>query len=248
MAFGAEWFISDPAEIRPFRWALVILAADAALMLPTMVVNAVLIAHYRFDVLSWVQLAALVVRAALIVGLVSRGHSIVALAIVVFGTNMLSRAVLVVMAGYLFPWLALGPALFRRAQACQLVGYGKHAFLASCADRARSTAGILVVALFSTWSTVTHYGIAVRIAQLFAELMLQSLGVVGPFSCGRMPSAISEDPQDLAPHHAAECSGIGHDGGSGFIHWPSFIEVWIGEDYRDAYLPLAILTCRSRYG
>ena len=52
--------------------------------------------------------------------------------------------------------------------------------LAGCADRVRSTAVIFVVGFFLDMAAVTHYGIAARIAQLFAELMLQSLGVVGP--------------------------------------------------------------------
>jgi O-antigen/teichoic acid export membrane protein len=243
IAFGAGWFSSEPTEIWRFRWVVVILGADAALLLPTMVVNAVLLAHYRFDVLSSVQLAALAVRTALIVGLVLRGHSIVALAIAVLGTNMLSRAVLVVLAGRLFPWLALRPALFDRAQARQLLGYGRHAFLAACSDRIRSTAGIIVVAAFLDLATVTHYGIAARIAQLFAELMLQSLGVVGPLFMRTDALGNRERTREnfLLTTRLSVLASVTTAGGIALIGG-RFIEVWIGEDYGDAYWPLVILT------
>lgn len=243
IAFAAEWLVSGLTEIWTFRWVVVILAVDAALLLPAMVVNAVLLAHYRFDVLCWAQLAALVVRTALIVLLILRGHSIVALAVVTFGINMLTRAVLVVVAGHLFPWLELRSALFDRGRARQLLGYGGHALMAACGDRTRSTAGIVVVAAFLDVATVTHYGIAVRIAQLFAEMMLQSLGVVGPLFMRSEALGDRESTRRtfLLTTRLSVLASVTAAGGIALVG-ERFIEVWIGPDYRDAYWPLVILT------
>lgn len=243
IAFGAEWFISDPLEIRAFRHVVLILAVDAAVALPALVLNAVLLAHYRFDVLSCVQVAALLVRTALMVWVVLEGHSIVALATIVLSTNVLSRAVLAVVVRHLFPWIELRPALFHRAQARRLFRYGRHAFLAGCADRVRSTAGIIVVASFLDMAAVTHYGIAARIAQLFAELMLQSLGVVGPLFM--RSDALGDRAKTreilLLTTRLSVLASVAMAGAIILLGLP-FIEFWIGQDYRDAYLPLAILT------
>lgn len=243
VAFGAEWFMSDPAEIGAFRYVMLILAADAAVGLPALVINAVLLAHYRFDVLSYVQLAALVVRTALMVWLVLAGHSVVALAVVVLSINLLSRAVLVVVVRCLFPWIELRPTLLHRRQARQLFRYGSHAFLAACADRIRSNAGIIVVASFLDIATVTHYGIAARIAQLFAELMLQSLGVVGPLFMRSHALGDRVKTRDvfLLTTRLSVVASVTTAGGVVLVG-DRFIGLWIGEDYRDAYWPLVILT------
>ena len=243
IAFGAEWLIGDPVEISAFRYVVLILAADAAVSLPAMVVNAVLLAHYRFDVLSCVQVAALAVRTALMVWLVMAGYSIVALALVVLSTNLLARAALAFVVRYLFPWIELRPALFHPTQARQLFRYGTHAFLAACADRVRSNAGIIVVASFLDIATVTHYGIAARIAQLFAELMLQSLGVVGPLfmRSDALGDRAKTRETFLLATRLSVLASVTTAGGIVLLG-DRFIGSWIGEDYRDAYWPLAILT------
>jgi O-antigen/teichoic acid export membrane protein len=243
IAFGAEWFISDPSEIKAFRYVMLILAADAAVALPALVVNAVLLAHYRFDVLSYVQLAGLVVRTALMVWLVLAGYSIVGLAIVVLSINLLSRIALVFAARRLFPWIELRPALIDRRSARQLFHYGRHAFLAACADRIRSHGGIIIVASFLDIATVTHYGIAARIAQLFAELLVQSLGVVGPLFMRSDPLGDREKTREdfLLTTRLSVLAAVMTAGGVVLLG-DRFIGFWIGEDYRDAYWPLVILT------
>jgi O-antigen/teichoic acid export membrane protein len=243
IAFGAKWFISDPLEINAFRHVLLILALDAAVALPALVANAVLLAHYRFDVLSCVQVAALLLRTALMVWVVLEGHSIVAMAVVVLVINLLSRAALAVAVRHLFPWIEVRPALLQRAQARQLFRYGRHALLAGCADRVRSTAGIFVVGFFLDMAAVTHYGIAARIAQLFAELMLQSLGVVGPLLMRADALGDREKTRRilLLTTRLSVVTSV-TAAGAIILLGHRFIESWIGPGYRAAYFPLAILT------
>lgn len=243
IALGGTWLISDPGELWSFRLVVMILGADAVLLLPTMIINALLLAHYRFDVLSCVQLAALAVRTALFVILVLGGFSIVALAVAGIGTNIVSRILLAALARRLFPWIEVKPGLFCRRQARQLLDYGRHAFVAAFADRIRSNAGIIVVAAFLDLATVTHYGIAARIAQLFAEFMVQSLGVVGPLFMR------SDALGDRAKTRAillltTRLSVLASVMTAGIIVMlgDDFIGFWIGEDYQDAYWPLVILT------
>jgi O-antigen/teichoic acid export membrane protein len=243
IAWGAAWFMSDPAEIRAFRYVVLILGADAAVLLPALVVNAVLLAHYRFDVISWAQLGALALRTALIVYVVVQEHSIVAIALVTLFVNLVSRASLAVLARSLFPWIELKPALFRPRQARRLLRYGTHAFLAAWADRIRSNAGIIVVAAFLDIATVTHYGIAARIAQMFSELLAQGLGVVGPHFMRSDPLGDRGQTREdflLATRLSVLASVT--TAGAIMLLGDDFIEFWIGQDYRDAYWPLVILT------
>jgi O-antigen/teichoic acid export membrane protein len=164
------------------------------------------------------------------------------MALVIFSVNTVSRVALAAVARHLFPWIRLRSALVHLNQARQLFRYGKHAVLAACADRIRSNAGIIIVASFLDIMTVTHYGIAARVAQLFAELMVQSLGVVGPLFMRSDPLGDSEKTREdfLLTTRLSVLASITTAGGIVLIG-NRFIEFWIGEDYRDAYWPLVIL-------
>jgi O-antigen/teichoic acid export membrane protein len=243
IAWSAAWFISDATEVWTFRYVVLILGADAAVLLPALVIHAVLLAHYRFDVISWAQLAVLAVRAALIVYVVLQGHSIVAMALVTLLINLVWRTSLAVLARSLFPWIELKRALFRLRQARRLLRYGTPAFLAACADRIRSNAGIIVVASFLDIATVTHYGIATRIAQMFSELLVQGLGVVGPHFMRSNPLGDRGQTREdflLATRLSVLASVT--TAGAIMLFGDRFIEFWIGQAYGDAYWPLVILT------
>jgi O-antigen/teichoic acid export membrane protein len=239
----AAWFIGDPTEIWPFRYAVLILGADSAVSLPAIVINAILLAHYRFDVICWAQLAVLAIRTVLTVYLVLQGYSIVAMALVILSVNMVARVALAVVARCLFPWTELTPALFRLSQVRQLFRYGQHAFLAACADRIRANAGIIVVASFLDMATVAHYGIAARIAQLFSELLAQSLGVVGPlFMRSDAVGDRAKTREDFLLTTRLSALASITTAGAIVLLGDSFIGSWIGEEYRDASWPLVILT------
>jgi O-antigen/teichoic acid export membrane protein len=137
VALGAGWFLDDPAEIALFRSVVLILGADVALAFPFAVFNGLLVARYRFDIVSGVQLIALSMRALLIVYFVSRGYSILALAVITFAVDLPSRLALAAAAWRLFPSLKLSRAHFRSEQARELFGYGKYTFVAASADRLR---------------------------------------------------------------------------------------------------------------
>ena len=97
--------------------------------------NAVLIGHYRFDIVSAIQLTALAVRTALIVYFISRGHSILALAVITLAVSLPSRLAVALAARRLLPSLKLSQAHFRPDKARELFGYGRYTFIAALADR-----------------------------------------------------------------------------------------------------------------
>jgi O-antigen/teichoic acid export membrane protein len=243
VALGAGWFLHDPAEIAVFRQVVVILGADVALAFPFAVFNGLLIAHCRFDILSGVQLLALAARTALIVYFISRGYSLLALAVITLSVNLPSRLALAAAARRLFPSLQLSAAHLRWEQARQLFGYGKYAFIAVSADRVRFHVDTVVVASFLGVGLVTHYAIAARLAQLFMELMIRALGVLGPVFM-RVEALGDRDQMRRALLLATRVSVLASVTVAGgiIILGERFIELWVGEAYADAYWPLVILT------
>jgi O-antigen/teichoic acid export membrane protein len=243
VALGAGSFFDDPAEIALFRSVVLILGADVALAFPFAVFSGLLVARYRFDVVSGVQLIALSARALLIVYLVSRGYSILALALITFGVDLSSRLALAAAAWRLFPSLRLSREHFRPEQARELFGYGKYTFIAASADRLRFHVDTVIVASFLGVGSVTHYAIAARLTQLFMDLMIRALGVLGPVFMRLDASGDRAQMQQtfLLATRVSALASITVAGGI-IIFGERFIELWIGEAYEDAYWPLVTLT------
>jgi O-antigen/teichoic acid export membrane protein len=242
VALAGPWFFTDAGEIAVFRWVVLILGADVALAFPFAAFNAVLVGHYRFDIVSAVQLTALAVRTVLIVYFIDQGYSIVALAVIALAVNLPSRLAVAVAARRLLPWLKLSQAHFRPDQVRALFGYGKYTFIAAAADRIRFQIDTLVVATFLGVALVTHYAIAARVTQLFMELMIRALGVVGPVFTRLDASGDHARLQQtfLLATRVSVLTAVTVAGGI-VILGERFIGLWIGEDYQDAYWPLVIL-------
>jgi O-antigen/teichoic acid export membrane protein len=243
VALGAGSFFENPSELAAVRQAVLILGADVALGFPFAIFNAVLVAHYRFDLISYVQLLGLALRTGLVVYFVGQDYSIVVIAVITLAVSLISRFAVLAAAWRVLPSLQLHPSLFDRRRAGELFGYGKYTFFAASADRVRFQVDTLVVASFLGVGAVTHYAIAERIAQLFMHSVLEALGVIGPLFTrfdalgdhgkSRETLLLTTRLSTLASVMLAGCI---------LILGQRFIEVWIGRDYRDAYWPLVILT------
>jgi O-antigen/teichoic acid export membrane protein len=242
VALAGPWLFTDTGEAAVFQRAVVILGADVALTFPFAVFNAVLVAHYRLDIASVVQLIALAVRTALIVYFVSRGHSILAIAVVTLAVNLPARLTLAGMARHLLPSLDLSRAHFQPERARELFGYGKYTFIAAAGDRIRFQVDTMVVASFLGVGLVTHYAIAARVTQIFMDLMLRAFGVIGPVFM-RVDALGNREQMRQTFLLATRVSALAliTVAGAIIILGERFIELWIGAAYRDAYWPLVIL-------
>jgi O-antigen/teichoic acid export membrane protein len=242
-ALGAGWFLADPAEIALFHSVILILGADVALAFPFAVFNGLLVARYRFDVVSGVQLIALLARVLLIVYFVSRGHSILALAVITFAVSLASRLALAAAAWRMFPGLRLSQASLRRARARELFGYGKYSFIAVAGDKIRFHIDTVVVASFLGVGLVTHYAIAARVAQLLVDLMIRTFGVLGPVFMRVDALGDRAQMRDtlLMATRVSTLASVTLAGGIAILG-ERLIGLWIGEAYQDAYWPLVILT------
>jgi O-antigen/teichoic acid export membrane protein len=242
VALAAGWFLADQAEIALFRRVVLILGADVALAFPFAVFNGLLVARYRFDIVSGVQLIALSARALLIVYFVSRGYSILALAVITFAVDLASRLALAAAAWRLSPALKLSPANFRTERARELFGYGKYTFIAASADRIRFHVDAVVVAWFLGLGLVTHYAIAARITQFFMDLMIRAFGVLGPVFM--RVDALGDHAKMrhtlLLATRVSTLAAITLASGISIVGEP-LIKLWIGEAYGDAHWPLVIL-------
>ncbi len=238
----APAFVPDDDALGTIRWAILVLAVDAALFFPGSLLNGIIVAKVRYDLAGLLQIMKIVLRTGLIVLFVAQGYSIVAIAVIQLATNVLERGLKAWMALRLHPDLSLSPRSASRARARELAGYGIYSFLAELADKVRFHTDILVTGAFLAASSVTLYNIAVRIVHYFAQALASAINVALPiFTADAAAGAMDALRQKLLLATRLATMGATLLAGLLLLLAGPFIQVWVGEAYVSATVPLTIL-------
>lgn len=235
-------FVAAPEVQETVRWAMLICAVDLALFFPAGTLNGVVVARLRYDLAHFLQIGKIVLRTALIVYFISAGHGIVALAAITLATNTLERVAKLWLAVRLFPELSLSVRQFSWAQLREFVSYGIPSFIAEVADKIRFYVDTVVVGAMLSVSAVTLYNIAVRLVHHYIQVIAGSVGYLMPVFAAQVATgdhAALRRSLLFGTKIATAASLL--VGGSVVAVGAPVIEVWIGEEYRVAAGPLAIL-------
>ncbi len=234
--------IDDAEAQRTVRIALLICAVDVALFFPGGTLNGIVVARLRYDLAAWVQIGKILLRTALIVYFVSAGYTLVALATITLATNTLERAAKIWIGIRLFPELALSVRQFSMANLREFLRYGVPSFLSEVADKIRFYVDTLVVGAMLSVSAVTLYNIAVRLVHYYIQGVVGGVGYLMPVF--------------TAQHGAGDTAGLRRSllfgtrvavalsmlaGGGLLAVGGPLIGLWVGDAYRAAMLPLALL-------
>jgi O-antigen/teichoic acid export membrane protein len=160
--------------------ALVIVAVGLAGSLPLNAFSAVLVGKQRYDRLSQVSLAALAVRTTLILLVLAEGWGLLALAIVVAGTELIEMAVCTLLAFRLEPRLRFAPRLANRDAFMRLLRFGGWATAVIIAIQVVWATDALVIGHALSAVAVTFFAIGFKLAFYARELPRVSARVLEP--------------------------------------------------------------------
>jgi O-antigen/teichoic acid export membrane protein len=235
------WF-ADPADLSTLRWLVVLLGTNFAIGFPLVMYNGVLAANLRYDISSYLQFARLIGRTIIVVAVITREPSVVALAVITLFTDLATNVATVVYASRLWPWLRVSPSLFERHRVREFYSYGVYSFLVRVGDLVRFGLDNVIVAKFLGVASVTHYSIAIRLTDSFQEMFSQGLSVLAPvFSryhgTENRPALLSGVRQAARLTAALSATFAG----AMIIFGKAFIQRWMGSAYLDAYWPMVVL-------
>jgi O-antigen/teichoic acid export membrane protein len=247
LATGAAGVLSphlatDPRQAELFLEVILILGAGAILALVLQPYVGVLQALGRFDLIAGLDVVTLILRAVLIVGALSAGYGVFALAWITCLSSLPRLAVSIYLSRRLLPWLRYERQPASSATTKTLFGYSFYMLIARVADTLRSNTDSLVITAFVGLAAVTPYGIAASLAQKFRDLMTALLGVLQPVY-SRLDGEGDRDRIKRTLFFATKISMcVSTFVGFALIAWGSlFIDRWMGPGYGSAYPCLAVL-------
>jgi O-antigen/teichoic acid export membrane protein len=236
-------FKVEPQYLAAGRTALLITGINVACILPLGIFSAVLIALDRFDILSGINIAVELMRAVLMVILLTRGHGVVAMACVGLLLTAIQYTAVTVAAKLLHRSLRVSWRLVDRSSSRELFGFGIYRFIWIVANQLIFYSDSVVIGVFLSASAITYFAIG-------GSLIAYGRTVVSLVTDTLVPTAARLDAkQDVAGLRKLLISGtmmalmVAAPVCLGF--WflgKQFIELWMGRQYVSSAVFLIVLT------
>lgn len=221
-----------PAE---YQVSAVIVAALAGASTGVALVNGafggVIVGLQRFDLTCEVDVATALVRAALVLGVITYGGGLVELALAQFVAS-LAGAILTLWLGLrILPGLRLRPT-WSRSHVRLILSYGGYAFVAQLASSVIDRAGVIVIGAFLPMTAVTVFAIASGLIDYARALVGGIRTTLAPRASALEGRGQRDALRALALQGARYCTLLVLPIAATFaLRGSSFIGLWMGAEY-----------------
>jgi O-antigen/teichoic acid export membrane protein len=239
---GPRVFGLDPQQTETFKNIMVITGLSLAFALPLSVFRSALIGAGRFHVVNLVELACILLNALLVVVLLSRGWSLIGLAIANASVMLSAPLILMPLANRMIPEFRLGSSLVRFKRMKEVAPLAAYFMLANIALLVTLRSDALIIKGFLPLSAVAAYAIAAKISEYAFLLNKQFSNALMPLvsssaSAGdkHTVTAILTDGTRFLMIFATPLLGLL------FFHAEQIVTLWVGPELIEVVLPLRIL-------
>ena len=242
-AILARKFALEGADVGNFRLVMLIMGLSVMVTFIGNIYGSVIIAMERYFILNTIMIGSVLVRVAIVIGVLKSGGGVVGVAAGTLAVAIISAILWYVFARRIVPTLSVRFSKANRKASRQLLTFGSFMMLISLADILRFRLDTVFIGFWLGMSTVGVYAIAQQIVAYAPQLITAPTTAFMPrFSRldaserGRAEGA--RLLMRVQCYSAALASAI-------FICalavGRNFIVRWLPEDYSAAYAPLVIL-------
>lgn len=235
-------FTDSEVYTRLFQLLIAILGIKTAVLFPLWRFYGVLIARYRYDIVSTVTLLMLILRATLIITIINNGYGIIAVAVITSLAELFECLAIIHYARKLAPQMRVAWTFLNLDKVKEYYHYGKYVFVSTAADKVRFSIDNFVVAGVIGIGMVTHYTIAITLIHYYGQIIESIFGVISPVFNKYHRQGQWDELRDVFMV-ATELTTLGAIliGGGLIVLGQPFISIWMGEGYSDTYYVLLIL-------
>lgn len=235
-------FLMESKEATAFTQVLIIVGIGAGIDFPLKVFSGILNARLRYDMNSMAIIARLLVANVCIYIALSNGYGIRAMAIIVALTTLCMNLFKAYLAQKALPGLKISLSKYSKDTAKTMFSFGGLIFVANTANILKLRTPPILIAAFLTATHVTFYHIGVRLLQNFMSLISAATGIAVP---------VFSYQQAKGDHDSIKTTFLNLTristifavfvGASILFFGEQFINVWMGPQYHDSFVVLAIM-------
>jgi O-antigen/teichoic acid export membrane protein len=234
---GPEW--RDTGRV-----LLLVVGFGTAVNMPIAMFSGVIEGLQRFSLVGWVQTVSVMVRAALLVFFLSRGHMIVTVGVVTMTMNILSALTLMFCAFRLTPSLRIDLRHASIATLKTLGGYGVVTFWISVAQSLRFQFDAIVIGWMISAEAITYFSFGSRLSGYSLEVVQMFVQILTPMASVADATGEHERQRRIFVMGNRYSAFVALPLGAMFlVAGRTIIRVWVGAKYETVgYAVLAILS------
>lgn len=241
-SYASRLFIDAAPDKDLVQLLVLIIGVSIALEFPFNALAGVANAKLRFHQVALTRIAMTLLGAGLTWWFISRGHGVLAVAVITFVTARISNVLYLLICKSAFPALKFSRQLASWGSSKELFQYSAWSFVIAIAYQLRNNVDNFVVAGFLSAASVTHYAIGLRLVDYVAQFLSQATNMFVPIFTGYHAQGNNEELHSkllLVTRINLVLALIA--GGGLVIFGQAFISRWMGPDYNDAYWVMVIL-------
>lgn len=238
----ASVFVRNEEYVGLFQQLLFVLCLNNLVVFPTAIFEGVLTANLRHDLVNSRKIIFTVLRLVLTIVIVKTNGSLVDLAWMTAGTNIMENLIRVSQCYRFDPQVSVSPINFKMSMVRQLFGYSVYSFIGKIADTLRFQINALVISAAGDVAQITPYRIASRLIEYFIQFIGGMTGVLSPYFSqeeGRKNFEGIKEKFLLITKLVTYI--VFFLGGILVLYGENLISLWIGAKYPNSYIVLIIL-------
>lgn len=240
--FLAGMFFINEEELNIFQYVFGLMGVAMSISFPIYAFNGVIISKMRYDISSFVEFLLILFQNGLFFLALINGYSIVSLALITVLTTLLRNITITTIAFRLVPWIDIRWSNYKKERVSDIYSIAVLVFLTYLATIVRMEMDNFILAGMVGFVVVTHFNIASRMSAYFLQIIMAALNVTLPLFSKYYADGDNDKGKD-ALFFSIKVGLIISVMGAGVIviFGQTFIELWMGKEYLDAYIPLVIL-------
>jgi len=225
------------------RIALLIAGVNISMALPMSVFNAILFSMERFDVVTAITVGGALTRSTLVVVALSRGHGLIALALITLFSSSAEYFSAALCAKGLYPRLRPRFQYLEVKRCRELFGFGIYRFIWIVANQLIFYTDTVVIGVFLNAAAITYYAIAGSLINYGRNIVSLAADTFSPAATRLDAKSDQAGLQDLLIMGTRVGLAVGLPLCLGFLFLGrQFIVLWMGPAYAISAVYLVVLT------
>ena len=230
----SRFFNVDPAERMLFTRSIILLGITAGVMFPSNVLNVAIIAHERFATKNILLIVCSILRALLIVAVLSSGGNIVGLSIVNLGVCIFGVALNYVVVKRYFPHIRFSWRMCKRTVMRSLLTFGFFSCISQVGNLLRTRVGAAVIGRFGSMALVGVYNVSLLMYMYALKLIISCSGVFQPRLSALAGVADRKAFSDSVMRYSMIVSNFTVAVGvTGCLLCSDFLKLWLPDNFGD---------------
>jgi O-antigen/teichoic acid export membrane protein len=242
--YGAEKLMDNTDNLDVVKMILIITGLSLAIEFPAKAFPGILSAYMRYDFIALVKLGKSVLDAVLIYMFLSNGYGLVAMALIMMITGLVSTAIYVKFTTSLFKELEFKKSAIDAATLKDVFHFSKWVFLLDINTMLRNKMDIWFIAFYQFSGILTAYYVAVRLVEYAITFLTQATGFSGPIFTEYYAKGAQQELKSSISFFIKVSLLLATTFYVGFLLLGySFIKLWMGESFQveDTFICLLIL-------